>query len=100
MKNLVISALVVGALACPVAFAEEMKGANPAPEATTSEAAAKPAHKKAKHKKHKAGKKHKRAHHKLHKKSHHKMHKDHHHKAHGETQAEKQIDKETELNNR
>ena len=98
MKNLVISALVVGALACPVAFAEE-KGA-PAPEATTSEAVAKPAHKKAKHKKHKAGKKHKRAHHKLHKKSHHEMHKHHHHKAHGETPAEKQIEKETELNNR
>jgi Ni/Co efflux regulator RcnB len=97
MKNLVISALVVGALACPVAFAEEMKGANPAPEATTSEADAKPKHhKKAKHKKHKAGKKHKRAHHKIYKE--HKHH--HHHKAHGETQAEKQIDKETELNNR
>jgi len=94
MKNLVISALVVGALACPVAFAEEMKGANPASEATTSEAAATPVHKKVKH-----SRKHQRADHKPHKKSDHKMHKDHH-KAHGETQTEEQIDKETELNNR
>jgi len=96
MKSLLVSAILVGALACPVAYAHDSVEPAPGHEAVET---VKHAHKKHHHKKPSKKKHGKKCHH-------HKKHHSHPHKhsvkkvVESETRAEKQIDKETELNNR
>jgi ABC-type nickel/cobalt efflux system permease component RcnA len=102
MKNLLVSALVVGALACPVVYAnEEATVAQPAAEGQAEPA--KQPHKKhhGKKKRHQGKKKHHgKKHHKQHAKKHHKHHAKPKQVAEEETPAEKKIEEETELTNR
>lgn len=94
MKSLLVSALIVGSLACPVVYAAASDtqtaapAANQAPEQQATDSAKdakKPAKKHVKKHKH-AVKKQKSTHHS--------------HTKPGETPAEKKIDTETELNRR
>lgn len=111
MRNLIISALLVGALACPVAYATEEEATQPAaqgqqsmaePASDVSSEPGKEMKKAKKHKKHKKhAKKHKHSKHKKHAKDEATMSQSDEASTHShETPAERKIDQETELNNR
>ena len=102
MKNLLVSALVVGALACPMVNAEEAVAQPAAAQSGEAEHAKQPQKKHHGKKKHQGKRKHhgKKHHHKHHAKKHHKHHAKPKQLAEEETPAEKKIEEETELTNR
>lgn len=100
MKNLLVSALLVGALACPVVYATDTQVA-PAEGQVAAPAADQKAPAKKRHKK----KAKKKTHHSHHGHSHSHDHDRGHSHTHAvkpshETAAEQQIDRETEMTNR
>jgi len=98
MKNLLVSALVVGALACPVVYAnEEAAVTQPAAEGQ-AEPAKQPRKKHHGKKKQRCKKKHGKKRHQA--KKHHKHHAKPKQITEEETPAEKKIEEETELTNR
>jgi Ni/Co efflux regulator RcnB len=110
MKNLLVSALVIGALAAPVAYAaDESVASTPAQEESVTHAKEKKKsakhHKKHKHAKHKKHATHHRSHgHDGHKHRHYREDgsdcREYRYTESGRTPAERQIDQETEKTRR